>query len=198
MTRNEFIIDLRKALSHLKKDDQDRTISYYSEMIADRIDSGMSEEDAVNKMGSISQIVRGVEEEISIEEVKKEKPKNKNNHATIFILILLAIPLWVPIFASIFSVLVVAYAMIWVLIAVFIVVEASMAIVGIAGIIGFFTNMTTSIPSAFLILGAGLICGGLCLLMFKPMLFIIKKLMYYSKRSFLWCINKTKKFLKEI
>ncbi len=60
MNREEFI----KILNERIKDNPDHNdiISYYFELISDKIDSGMSEEDAVASLGSLDDIVKNIEE----------------------------------------------------------------------------------------------------------------------------------------
>ncbi|MBQ2733014.1 MAG: hypothetical protein IJF74_02560, partial [Clostridia bacterium] len=56
MTKLDFLYDLRAALKALPKADIERYVDYYSEMIDDRIDDGMSEEAAVAELGRIEDI----------------------------------------------------------------------------------------------------------------------------------------------
>lgn len=60
MDREEFISELNKRI----KDNPDHNdiISYYFELISDKIDSGMSEDDAVASLGSLDDIVKNIEE----------------------------------------------------------------------------------------------------------------------------------------
>ena len=60
MDKATFLNELRKRLSFLPKEELDKTILYYSEMISDRMDAGMSEEDAVKAVGNIDDIVDSV------------------------------------------------------------------------------------------------------------------------------------------
>lgn len=60
MDREEFISELNKRI----KDNPDHNdiISYYFELISDKIDSGMFEDDAVASLGSLDDIVKNIEE----------------------------------------------------------------------------------------------------------------------------------------
>ncbi len=60
MDKNKFLEQLKKRLSFLPEDELERTIAYYSEIISDRTDTGMSEEDAVAAVGNIDEIVESV------------------------------------------------------------------------------------------------------------------------------------------
>ena len=48
MTREQFLEQLRQALSGMKAEELEGVISYYDEMLDDRMEAGMTEEAAVN------------------------------------------------------------------------------------------------------------------------------------------------------
>ena len=58
MTKLQFLYQLEKHLKKLSNIEKNQTISYYSEMIDDMIESGLSEEQAVNKLGNPKDIVK--------------------------------------------------------------------------------------------------------------------------------------------
>ncbi len=57
MNKYEFLSLLRERLSVLPTEDVERSVSYYREMIDDRIEDGLSEEEAVAALGDINDIV---------------------------------------------------------------------------------------------------------------------------------------------
>ena len=57
MLKQEFLVQLRKGLSCLPKQDMEERLTFYSEMIDDRMEEGLSEEDAVMAVGSIADII---------------------------------------------------------------------------------------------------------------------------------------------
>ena len=64
MTKHEFLAQLRKGLSGLPKDDIEDRLMFYSEMIDDRTEEGLSEEDAVLAVGTIDEIVQQAQEKL--------------------------------------------------------------------------------------------------------------------------------------
>ena len=66
MKKQEFLAELWKQLSDAPKEDVERSLDYYTEMIEDRIESGMSEEEAVADVGS---------PEDAAKQIMKELPK---------------------------------------------------------------------------------------------------------------------------
>ncbi len=76
MNREEFINELNERLNN--NPDKDDIISYYSELISDKIDSGYSESEAVESLGSIDLILENIKDNNSEEvEFKKEKVEEK-------------------------------------------------------------------------------------------------------------------------
>jgi len=73
MNKAQFISELSDRLSLLDSDERQRFISYCCEMIDDRIEDGMSEEEAVAAIGSIDEITREVLTEHPAEAAAPEK-----------------------------------------------------------------------------------------------------------------------------
>lgn len=68
MNKKQFLEALGASLKDVKKEEREETLAYYEEIIADRCDGGMSEEEAVSSLGSIDDIVRHVLEDAHFEE----------------------------------------------------------------------------------------------------------------------------------
>jgi len=60
MTKSEFILSLSEALAQLPGHARSRALEYFEEMIDDRVEGGMSEEEAVAALGSIDDILKEV------------------------------------------------------------------------------------------------------------------------------------------
>ena len=77
MSKTEFIEQLRSALNGLSEEDLKKSVDYYEEMIDDRIEDGIPEEEAVSGLGSIEEIKNKILKEIPIANIVKEKIKPK-------------------------------------------------------------------------------------------------------------------------
>ena len=55
MKKEQFIKNLRYSLRKLKKDEREKYLAYYEEIISDMIENGVSEEEAVAHQGKKSQ-----------------------------------------------------------------------------------------------------------------------------------------------
>lgn len=77
MTRELFLKDLNNALAGLGEDEVESILAYYSEMIDDRMEAGMTEEDAVNAMEPVETIASRVLSEAEGEEKAEAAPEEK-------------------------------------------------------------------------------------------------------------------------
>lgn len=57
MTKSQFLDLLKEKLAFLPEYDLEDQLYFYSEMIDDRINDGLSQEDAISEIGSIEDIV---------------------------------------------------------------------------------------------------------------------------------------------
>ena len=63
MTRAQFLNDLYHRLESLTREQAEQHLTYYAEMLADRMEEGMSEEEAVSSMEDLDTIARRILEE---------------------------------------------------------------------------------------------------------------------------------------
>lgn len=95
MDKQEFLSKLRAKLSGLPQKDLEERLSFYSEMIDDRIEEGLSEETAVKELGTVDEVAGQIIADIPLSKLVKEriKPKRALN---VWEIVLLAIgsPIW--------------------------------------------------------------------------------------------------------
>ena len=68
MNKQEFLIELKQHLKGIAPEDISGSIEYYSEMIDDAVEDGMTEEEAVASLGDM-------------DEIEKQGRKNSKNSA---------------------------------------------------------------------------------------------------------------------
>ena len=73
MNKQDFLAELRKGLSGLPQDDIEERLTFYSEMLDDRIEEGLSEEEAVSAAGTIDEIVAQTIADISLPKIARER-----------------------------------------------------------------------------------------------------------------------------
>lgn len=106
MTKQEFLSELRARLASLPAKDIEEHLDYYCEMIDDRIEEGLSEEDAVAAVGTVPDVAAQIlaEEPIEEEAPKKRKARRKMRGWEITLLVL-GSPIWLSLLIAAFSVL---------------------------------------------------------------------------------------------
>ena len=82
MNKQQFIDEIRRRMEGLPQEEVEQSIEYYSEMIDDRIEDGMAEEEAVEAVGSVDDAVKEILENIPLTKVIKAKTKPKRRMRT--------------------------------------------------------------------------------------------------------------------
>ena len=194
MTKLQFLLSLHNKLSGLPQNEIEERLNFYSEMIEDRIEDGLSEEEAVSEIGTVDEIAEQIVSDIPLTKIAKEKIKPKRRiKAWEIILLILGAPLWLSILIAIFAVIFSLYVALWAVIvslwASFVAVIGS-ALGGIMGgiVLGIYKNALTGVA----LISAGLVCIGLSILFFygckvatKGILLLTKKIILALKKSFI-------------
>lgn len=170
MNRQEFITALRKALSGLPQEEAEKSISFYDEMISDRIEEGAAEEEAVAAVGSVEETARQILSDMPLAKIVKAKVKpNRSLKIWEIALIILGSPVWLPLLLAAIAVLLSVYAVIWAVIISLYCVDLAFALSGIACAVGAFIyayESSAGISGFLLFFGAGLICAGISIVLF--------------------------------
>ena len=179
MKKQIFLDILRAKLKGLPKKEVEECLNFYSEMIDDRIEEGLSEEDATLSVGDVSKIAldKLAEERSNSNERKAEGKK--------LALIIATSPLWVPLaisaLAIVFSLFASAWAVIVSLWAVFTALCVSAPLGVILGIAMFFNGSGISGAICFSI---ALISFSLAIFSFPGCLWLTKKSVFLTKNTF--------------
>ena len=191
MSKQEFLAQLRKGLSGLPKDDIEGRLAFYNEMIDDRMEEGLSEEEAVSAVGSVDEIVAQVVAEIPLARVAKERIKPKRRmQAWEVVLLVLGSPIWLSLLIAAFAVIFSIYVVLWSVVISLWVVFASLigcAIGCIAAGIGVAVGINSLTGVAMI--GAGIVCAGLSIFMFYGCKAATKGSAVLTKKLPLWIKN---------
>ena len=190
MTKNEFmnILRSREALFGLPEEDIERSLSFYGELIDDRIEEGMSEEEAVADVGAPGEIAAQILSEIPLSKLVKEKMKpSRRLRAWEIVLLVLGSPLWLTLLIAALVILIALYAVLWSLVVV--VWSVGVALVGsflcsIAALV--LLCVQGSVGMGLLLLGIGVVCMGLALFLWFGSRAATKGAWWLSKRVPLW------------
>lgn len=190
MTKQEFLAELRRGLSGLPQNDIEERLNFYSEMIDDRMEEGLSEQEAVDGIGSVDSVVSQILGDIPLSKLVKEKitPK-KQLKAWMIVLIILGAPIWFSLAVAAVSVAFALYFSLWSIIVSLWAVFASLVICVPGGIAAFVSGGGLA---GIALMGAGLVCAGLsvfaffgCKALTKGTIALTKKVAVAVKRAFI-------------
>ena len=191
MTKLKFLLALHNRLSHLPQDEVEERLNFYAEMIEDRMEEGLSEEDAVSAVGSIEEIAAQIQQELCGVASVSEKPKAKRQMKTWeIVLLVLGSPVWLSLAIAAVAVGISVYAVAWSLVvslwAVFVALAASGAAVIVMGVVYLCQGNTAGVA----LVGAGMICTGLSMFLCLGCKALTRDCAAATKNSVLWILHR--------
>ena len=102
MKKYEFLAQLQKRLTNLPAADQRKTLDYYAEMIDERMDDGLTEEEAVAAIGTPKEIAAEILSDTPTTEAESDKPDKPRRKRPVWeiLLLILGAPVWAPLLAA--------------------------------------------------------------------------------------------------
>lgn len=158
MTKLEFLDVLHDKLSGLPENEIEERLAFYNEMIDDGIEEGLSEEEAIARIGAIEDT-----------DVPISKPENKKQKLSPWVIVLLVIgaPLWISLLVAAFSVVISLYAALWSAIVSLWATEVALWGYVLGGLLlGIVQLCTGSASAGVAYIGMALVCVGLSLFLF--------------------------------
>lgn len=193
MSKQEFLTNLRSKLKGLPEQDINRSLEFYSEMIDERIEEGVLEEDAVSDIGEVDEIASQILADTPITKLIKEKIKTKRKISVFeIVLLILGSPIWLSLLIAAFAVIISLYVSLWAIIISFWAVFVSLIACAIGGIVsGIALACFSDKISGLATIGAGIVLGGLSIFAFfgckaatKGAVFLTKKFALWIKKCF--------------
>ena len=193
MNKQEFLTQLRKELSGLPQNEIEERIVFYGEMIDDRVDEGLSEQEAVAAVGPVSEIIAQVIEEIPFARIAAERIKPKRRlKAWEIVLLAVGSPIWFSLLAAAFAVVFSVYVSLWAVVVSLWAWFASCVACAFGGAAGGGVVLCGgNTPAGITMLAAGLVCAGVsifvlfgCKAATKGMVLLTKKMALWMKKCF--------------
>lgn len=167
MTKLEFLSQLERALSALPAAECADRLDFYREMIDDRMEEGLTEQQAVEAIGSVDTVVAQIAADIPLTTLVKERIKPRRLSGLTVTLLVVGSPVWLSLLIAAAAVALSLYVSLWAVVvslwAAFAAVVGT-AVGGLAG--GIVLAVTGYVPSGLVLVAAALVCGGLAILMF--------------------------------
>lgn len=175
MNKYEYLKELRRCLSPLDRAEEDRVIEYYAELIGDKIESGISEEEVLVQLGTPHQLADKI---ISETQEYERKTQDSNESQKLSVGRIVGFSILIP---FVLTALVILYS----LAISFISASLGMQLGGILAIIGSFFVMFNSV-------GAGICQFGVSIFVSALGFFAA----YGSWKFIILCIKVTQKIFK--
>ena len=172
MTKLDFLLELNTKLSGLPEEDIEKSLQYYSEMIADRMEDGLSEAEAVAAVGDPAEIAAQIEAQILTEMplgqlVKTKLKPTRTRRAWEIAVFVLGAPVWIPLLAAVLIVLFSVYVSIWSVVVSLYAADLALAVSALACIIAAVPYAAGgSIAAGAFMFGGGLVVAGLAIFAF--------------------------------
>lgn len=179
MNKAQFNQDLRKRLSVLPNFEIEKSISYFNEMIEDRMEEGVTEEEAVAKLGDIRFLAEKIleEEGSTVEQIGASGATVSNTPKSKSLLDIIGLPFW-ALWTFIYSILCFS---LWLFLWIF---PISLIVSGLVTLcLGLF-QFSSGIQVVILTAGVGLITFGFgCLLFPLTQIFHRNLLKFYQDQK---------------
>ena len=167
---------LDSRIAGLPYPERQRVMEYYNEIILDGVENGKSEQEVIDGLGDVEDIAAK-----TIAEYAGAEPEKKNGlSAGKIVLWVCAAPFLLAIGLPLLAAAFVLYLCVWILIACFYIVSASLALSGICALLGTAFILFKNPVAALLQVGTGVLCLGLCLLSFVGSLALTKQFVRFT------------------
>lgn len=191
MDKRQFLTQLRKALAGLPQSDIEERLSFYSEMIDDRMEEGLSEQEAVAAVGSVEEIISQTIGDIPLAKLTKERVKsNRQRKIWEIILLVLGSPIWLSLGIAAVAVTFSLYISFWSVIISLWAVFASLTGCFIGGLAaGIVITCTGNALAGMAVLAAGLICAGFSIFAFYGCSAVTRGFILLTRKTAGWIKN---------
>lgn len=195
MSKQEFLLELQNALCGLPQDDIQKSLDFYSEMIDDRIEDGLLEEDAIAQIGDIQEIAKQILTDTPITKLVKQKIKRTRRMSALeIVLLVLGSPIWLSLILSAVAVALSVYVSLWSVVISLWACEAAFVGSAFGGFVSAIVIFTTGqntyaglmmLAGGIFLVGFSILFSFVCKWATKGMIWLTKKLTLWIKSRFL-------------
>ena len=173
MHKQEFLARLRRSLAGLPQGDIEERVSFYSEMIDDRMEEGLSEEEAVAAVGSLENFAE-------LSGAGRKAPRRV--WETVFLI--LGAPVWLSLLVAGLAVVFSLYVSLWAVLISLWAVFASVVVCALCSVVaGIVFVIGDSVSLGAALAGTGLVCMGLGILLFLGCKWATKGTLLLTKKT---------------
>ena len=178
MNKQEFLYELKGKLWALSEEEKKSSLEYYTEMINDRMEDGLSEEEAVAAIGTLDEIVEQIMSEsphapavVNQEEKQTAQPKQAKEKGRvqpwIIVLLILGAPLWISLVGVLGSGVLGIYVSLWSVVIALYATAFALAVCAIGLLVAAFSLLWIhQFGKGAVLVGGAFVCAGLAILFF--------------------------------
>lgn len=168
VTKLGFLARLEQELFSLPAEERKDRLAFYGEMIDDRVEEGMTEEEAVAAIGTVDGVVAQIIADTPLTTLVKEKIKPKRRlKGWEITLLIVGSPVWLSLLTAALAVVVALWVSLWAVVVALWAVFAALVGSAVGGIVGGIAVAADGyIWPCLALVAAALVCGGLSILMF--------------------------------
>jgi uncharacterized membrane protein len=179
MTKAEFLMRLQEQIREYPSEETEQSLNYYSEMIDDRMEDGMTEAEAIASLGAVEDIAEEIKCELPLTTLVKYKAKEKTKGKSMpvwgIVLLVLGSPIWLSLLLVIIVVVLVLYLAVWCVALAFWCVDVSFAAASVSCLVCIVDMLVRgSVLSAGCYLGAALILAALAIFTYLACFYMSK------------------------
>lgn len=166
MNKFEFLTGLRAKLWSIPEEDAKASVEYYSEMIDDRMEEGLSEEEAVAAIGDLDEIVKNILADAPVVQAAAPavKPRRQLQWWEILLLVL-GSPVWGSLLIAAAAVVFSVWIALWSVVISLYAAAVALSAAAIGCVIACFF-MVWELGAVPVAIGAAMVCAGLAILIF--------------------------------
>lgn len=197
MNRQQFIDALTSRLAYLPLAETEKFIDFYIEAIDDRIEDGMSEEEAVAAIGDVESVAQAIEAEIPLSTIVKQRVKSSRERARAesagghsawwIVLAVIGSPIWLTLACVLGALVITVFAVAIALVAAVFAVLVSFAVTAAAMLAYSVTRLfTAGLSAALMCLGLALLLAGAGAALLWPCVMLARLMVKLPPRFWRW------------
>ncbi|MBR5094230.1 MAG: DUF1700 domain-containing protein [Oscillospiraceae bacterium] len=167
MKKEQYLALVRRYLSALPPEDIERSLAFYQECIEDRMEDGMTEEEAVASLESPEAAARAILMDMPIPKLVKARARSAGKlSAPEIVLLVLGAPLWLPLLLAAGALVLSFFVVLWAIVLSLAAVVLALALTALGVTIGaLFSVFKLGLPVALLFGGGALVIAGVAILL---------------------------------
>lgn len=166
MTKEAYLERIRTRLQSLPPEDRERSLAFYAESIEDRMEDGMSEEEAVASMENPDEAARKIQMAMPLPALVKARVKDRRKMGALeIILLVLGSPIWLSLLLAALVVALSFVLVVWALVLALGAVALALAVSSVAVLASaVYAVFKLGLQAGVLALSAALLLAGLAIL----------------------------------